>query len=247
MLPIAPAIIFSRSSSRKSRNGGPALLVIRMSGSGQTANSLAWPSAVPTSATTALTLALVALRMSSAVFSRRLGSSPLTVTSQPASASRMAQARPSPRLEAQTMALRPAIPRSMKSSLLVGDLIAASYAGVIPRFRGTTAPSLHIPPAIRRRIDVAERFRRSLDQLRSASHARASVNWQRRCWEHTLRNENDFSHHVGYIHFNPVKHGHVKRVKHWPHSSFHWMVRRGFYADDWASDVGAERVEFGEG
>ena len=50
---------------------------MRMSGSGQAANSLAWPSAVPTSAATAMTLALVALRISSAVFSSRLGSSPL--------------------------------------------------------------------------------------------------------------------------------------------------------------------------
>jgi len=45
--------------------------------------------------------------------------------------------------------------------------------------------------------------------------------WQRRFWEHTIRDESDFARHVDYIHFNPVKHGHVTRVRDWPHSSFH--------------------------
>jgi REP-associated tyrosine transposase len=70
--------------------------------------------------------------------------------------------------------------------------------------------------------------------------------WQRRYWERTLRDENDFARHVDYIHFNPVKHGHVKRVHDWPHSSFHRMVRRGIYPADWAGDMSAESVEFGE-
>ena len=51
--------------------------------------------------------------------------------------------------------------------------------------------------------------------------------WQRRYWEHTLRDERDFSRHVDYIHFNPVKHGLVTRVEDWPYSSFHQMVRLG--------------------
>src|SRR5579872_2724577 len=45
--------------------------------------------------------------------------------------------------------------------------------------------------------------------------------WQRRFWEHTIRDERDFENHVNYIHYNPVKHGYVKRVKDWPYSSFH--------------------------
>jgi putative transposase len=45
--------------------------------------------------------------------------------------------------------------------------------------------------------------------------------WQRRFWEHTVRDEDDFSQHVEYIHFNPVKHGLVGCVRDWPHSSFH--------------------------
>jgi len=45
--------------------------------------------------------------------------------------------------------------------------------------------------------------------------------WQRRFWEHTVRDESDFARHVDYIHFNPIKHGLTSRVADWPHSSFH--------------------------
>jgi REP-associated tyrosine transposase len=68
--------------------------------------------------------------------------------------------------------------------------------------------------------------------------------WQRRYWEHTLRNEDDFTRHADYIHFNPVKHGHVGRVINWPYSSFHRMVRLGIYPADW---VGAANEYQGSG
>jgi putative transposase len=45
--------------------------------------------------------------------------------------------------------------------------------------------------------------------------------WQRRYWEHTIRDERDFARHVDYVHFNPVKHGLAQRVRDWPYSSFH--------------------------
>ena len=61
--------------------------------------------------------------------------------------------------------------------------------------------------------------------------------WQRRYWEHTIRDERDFIGHVDYIHFNPVKHGYVTRVRDWPHSSFHRMVKLGIYPQDWAGDA----------
>jgi hypothetical protein len=64
MLPVTPSIIFCRSSSMKSRNGGPALLFTRMSGSGMAANSAACPCGVAMSATTGITLAPVALAIS---------------------------------------------------------------------------------------------------------------------------------------------------------------------------------------
>jgi putative transposase len=59
--------------------------------------------------------------------------------------------------------------------------------------------------------------------------------WQRRFWEHQIRDEQDFIKHVEYIHWNPVKHGYVIRVKDWPYSSFHRYVRQGLYPLDWAS------------
>jgi putative transposase len=51
--------------------------------------------------------------------------------------------------------------------------------------------------------------------------------WQRRYWEHAIRNSADLERHVDYIHFNPVKHGHVARVRDWPHSSSIAMLSEG--------------------
>jgi putative transposase len=70
--------------------------------------------------------------------------------------------------------------------------------------------------------------------------------WQRRYWEHTLREEDDFARHLDYIHFNPVKHGHAVRVQDWPFSSFRRWVRLGAYPVDWAGDPGDEARSFGE-
>jgi len=70
--------------------------------------------------------------------------------------------------------------------------------------------------------------------------------WQRRYWEHTIRDEKDFERHVDYIHFNPVKHGLVGRVSDWPHSSFHRYVREGILPEDWAGDLGRSAGNFGE-
>jgi len=70
--------------------------------------------------------------------------------------------------------------------------------------------------------------------------------WQRRFWEHTIRSEDDFARHVDYIHFNPVKHGLVSRVRDWPHSSFHRHVRQGALSMDWAGDASAPAHGYGE-
>ncbi|MGH8561841.1 MAG: REP-associated tyrosine transposase, partial [Nevskiales bacterium] len=48
--------------------------------------------------------------------------------------------------------------------------------------------------------------------------------WQRRFWEHVIRDERDYERHFDYIHFNPVKHGYVENVRDWPYSSFHRWV-----------------------
>lgn len=60
--------------------------------------------------------------------------------------------------------------------------------------------------------------------------------WQPRFWEHTIRDDMDFAHHVDYIHYNPVKHGLVTRVKDWPYSTFHRYIDAGVYPPDWGSE-----------
>jgi putative transposase len=70
--------------------------------------------------------------------------------------------------------------------------------------------------------------------------------WQRRYWEHAIRDEADLERHVDYIHFNPVKHGHVARVADWPHSSFHRYVGRGELTVDWGGDMREISGSFGE-
>ena len=57
--------------------------------------------------------------------------------------------------------------------------------------------------------------------------------WQKRFWDHVIRNERDFRNHLDYIHYNPVKHGYVERPEQWPHSSYVDWQGRGFYADGW--------------
>jgi putative transposase len=70
--------------------------------------------------------------------------------------------------------------------------------------------------------------------------------WQRRYWEHTIRDDADFARHVDYIHFNPVKHGLVSRVCDWPHSSFYRFVQRGDLPLDWGGDMRDIAGTFGE-
>ena len=57
--------------------------------------------------------------------------------------------------------------------------------------------------------------------------------WQRRYWERLIRDGDDYRNHVDYVHFNPVKHGHVARAADWPWSSVHRAIARGEIAEDW--------------
>jgi putative transposase len=70
--------------------------------------------------------------------------------------------------------------------------------------------------------------------------------WQRRYWEHAIRDEADLERHVDYIHFNPVKHGHVSQVCDWPYSSFHRYVARGMLPLDWGGNAAVMTGAFGE-
>jgi putative transposase len=82
-----------------------------------------------------------------------------------------------------------------------------------------------------------------LSPVRQARNERGI--WQRRFWEHLIRDERDYARHLEYCYINPVKHGLVRRVCDWPHSSFHRDVRAGIFPIDWAGEVDATG-EFGE-
>jgi putative transposase len=80
--------------------------------------------------------------------------------------------------------------------------------------------------------------RLSVCECRSASrlsHRERGI-WQRRYWEHLIRDEDDLRRHVDYIHINPMKHGHAACTAEWPHSSFRRWVERGAYPQDWAME-----------
>lgn len=58
--------------------------------------------------------------------------------------------------------------------------------------------------------------------------------WQKRYWEHQIKDDNDYKNHVDYIHYNPVKHGYVTSPKDWLHSSFNHFVKKGVYPENGA-------------
>jgi putative transposase len=70
--------------------------------------------------------------------------------------------------------------------------------------------------------------------------------WQRRYWEHQIRDEADLARHVNYIHYNPVKHGWVERPVDWPHSTLHGYIERGMEPPNWGGKLGDETGSFGE-
>jgi putative transposase len=65
-----------------------------------------------------------------------------------------------------------------------------------------------------------------------------------------VRDEEDYARHIDYIHYNPVKHGHVARVRDWAHSSFHRYVRNGELPPDWGGTQetrdGSDCARYGE-
>ncbi len=97
---------------------------------------------------------------------------------------------------------------------------------------------------------IKTRFSRRarLPRSRSASQMQRGEKgiWQRRFWEHRIRDQTDLRTHVDYIHFNPVKHGHCERVVDWPYSTFHRWMAKGHYRSDWGISESALQGQFGE-
>jgi putative transposase len=88
---------------------------------------------------------------------------------------------------------------------------------------------------------IKTRFSRQIPatQWRNAARLRRGERaiWQRRFWDHLIRDQTDFHAHLDYVHFNPVKHGHVQQVADWPYSTFHRFVAQGVYPADWAGEA----------
>jgi putative transposase len=83
------------------------------------------------------------------------------------------------------------------------------------------------------------------DRRASLIRKREAGIWQRRYWEHTIRDDRDFAAHMDYIHFNPVKHGLAAHPADWSFSSFRRCMALGLYHDDWAN-AGCELAAIGE-
>ena len=96
---------------------------------------------------------------------------------------------------------------------------------------------------------IKSRFAQALPKQEEISDVRRARGqrgiWQRRFWEHLIRDEADYARHVEYCYINPLKHDLVTRVCDWPHSSFHRDVRAGIIPLDWAGEIDAIG-EFGE-
>lgn len=98
-------------------------------------------------------------------------------------------------------------------------------------------PEEDIDFALRWRL-IKSYFSKSLPKTEWLTDIRASRKergiWQRRYWEHLIRDEADFAAHMDYVHINPQKHGLVRKVSDWPYSTFHQLVEQGIYPANWA-------------
>jgi putative transposase len=96
---------------------------------------------------------------------------------------------------------------------------------------------------------IKSRFSRAIDKGERRSESRLKKGergiWQRRYWEHIIRDEEDYARHVDYIHYNPVKHGYVQQAKDWPYSSFSRWVAQGIYTENWGAGNAVQRMEQG--
>ena len=68
--------------------------------------------------------------------------------------------------------------------------------------------------------------------------------WQRRYWEHVIRDEAEYARIFDYIHYNPVKHGHAASCASWRHSSFRKYVEAGLYTEDWAASPETSAIDW---
>jgi putative transposase len=90
----------------------------------------------------------------------------------------------------------------------------------------------HLPAVERRTINQYRRNERGI--------------WQRRYWEHLIRDNLDYQRHFDYIHYNPLKHGHVQHLADWPYSTFHRAVKMNIYPANWHTEPSSPVENYGE-
>ena len=96
-------------------------------------------------------------------------------------------------------------------------------------------------------IECSKQYKQNQWLTNSTKKHRNSTIWQRRFWEHKIRDQDDFNNHLDYIHFNPVKHGLCKEPISWEYSTFHRYIREGKYTKNWATaHLCFEEIKYGE-
>lgn len=105
----------------------------------------------------------------------------------------------------------------------------SNYSQRIGRLKVLFTQSLRGKQALPQNVSISRRKRRESDV------------WQRRFWEHTIRDQADWSNHLDYVHYNPVKHGLVSCPHLWQYSSFHRWVQLGKYGADWRCCCGGKK------
>ncbi|HWB19918.1 MAG TPA: transposase [Phycisphaerales bacterium] len=97
--------------------------------------------------------------------------------------------------------------------------------------------------------EIKKTFSRGLTATENRSRSRIRTGergiWQRRFWEHVIRDDSDSASHIDYIHFNPVKHKLCARPVDWPHSSIHDFIHQGILASDWGTCGSPNDLELG--
>ena len=146
------------------------------------------------------------------------------------------------------------------SGLLVKhiDAFRQAYRAAYARYQFETYAIVVLPDHVHMLISLQENqsdcalivanlkagFSRQLPKGEFVSNSRLAKRergiWQRRYWEHTIRHQQDFANHMDYIHYNPVKHGHVVAAKDWPYSTFQRCVQQGIYPLDWGGNPDAD-------
>jgi putative transposase len=103
---------------------------------------------------------------------------------------------------------------------------------------------------IKRQVSTlcGKQFTEREELSKSKQKRKESGVWQRRYWEHQIRDDIDFQRHMDYLHWNPVKHGYVRKVADWPFSSFQRLVAQKIYPPDWGETAieEATNINFGE-